>query len=109
MRSTLCRLLAGAVLFGLAACGSGGYGGGGGGTGPVTTVVFTYDAPTAPDPAAEAANPTCFQQTMATHIHPSWQGWAADFMTANGPDQWKLTLTDVPVGTLVSFRLNDPN
>jgi hypothetical protein len=109
MRGTSFRLLAGLALAGLAACGSGGGGDGGGPTGPVVTVVFLYDAPTAPDPGAEAANPTCYHGTMATHVHPSWRGWATVFMVANGPDQWTLTLADVPVGTQVSFRLNDPN
>jgi hypothetical protein len=55
------------------------------------------------------ANPTCVQATAMTHIHPSWQAWAAVHMVANGPDQWTLGFTDVPVGAVVSFRLNDPN
>jgi hypothetical protein len=109
MSRSLTRLGIAALLTVLPACGGGGYGDGGGTPVPVVTVVFTYDAPTAPDPDAETANPTCFSGTMATHIHPSWRAWAAVFMVANGADQWTLTFSDVPVGTLVSFRLNDPN
>src|SRR5688572_27732319 len=111
MRRLPTRLGIAALLTVLPACGGGGGDGGGGGSvpGPVVTVTFTYDAPTAPDPAAEAANPTCFHGSVATHVHPSWRAWATVFMVANGADQWTLTLDDVPVGVLVSFRLNDPN
>jgi hypothetical protein len=105
MRRPLVRRVLAAFLMVLPACGSGGDGGGT----PLVTVLITYDAPTAADPDAAAANPACVQGTGMTHVHPSWRGFATVHMTANGADQWTVLLEDVPANTVVSFRLNDPN
>ena len=45
----------------------------------------------------------------ATHIHPSWRSFAGIPLTPVPPDRYELTFADVPIGTRVSFRINDQN
>ena len=45
----------------------------------------------------------------ATHIHPSWRSFATVPLQPVPPDRYEITFTDVPVGTRVSFRVNDQN
>lgn len=56
-------------------------------------------------PSAQA----CVAGVGATHIHPSWRAFAAIPLQAIPPDRYEITLSDVPVGTRVSFRINDQN
>jgi hypothetical protein len=51
----------------------------------------------------------CTDAVGATHIHPSWRSFAAIPLVALPPDRYEITFTDIPVGTRVSFRVNDQN
>ena len=57
-------------------------------------------------PASASA---CVSGVGATHIHPSWQGFATIPLQPIPPDRYQMTFTDVPVGSRVSFRINDQN
>jgi hypothetical protein len=56
-------------------------------------------------PSAQA----CVGGVGATHIHPSWRSFAGMALQPVPPDRYEITFTDVPVGTRVSFRVNDQN
>jgi hypothetical protein len=56
-------------------------------------------------PSAQA----CVTGVGATHTHPSWRSFAAIPLQPIPPDRYDITFTDVPVGTRVSFRVNDQN
>ena len=45
----------------------------------------------------------------ATHIHPSWRSFVAIPLQTVPPDRYEITFSDVPIGTRVSFRVNDQN
>ncbi len=51
----------------------------------------------------------CVGGVGATHIHPSWRAFASIPLQPDPPDRYEITFTDVPVGTRVSFRVNDQN
>ena len=51
----------------------------------------------------------CVNGVGATHIHPSWRGFAAIPLTPVPPDRYEIAFTDVPAGVRVSFRVNDQN
>ena len=51
----------------------------------------------------------CVSGVGATHIHPSWRSFAGIPLTPVPPDRYEMTFTDVPIGTRVSFRINDQN
>ena len=51
----------------------------------------------------------CVDGVGATHIHPSWRNFASIALQPVPPDRYEITFTDVPVGTRVSFRINDQN
>ena len=51
----------------------------------------------------------CVSGVGATHTHPSWRAFAGIPLQALPPDRYEITFTDVPVGTRVSFRVNDQN
>lgn len=51
----------------------------------------------------------CVDAVGATHIHPSWRNFAAIPLQPVPPDRYEITFNDVPVGTRVSFRVNDQN
>jgi hypothetical protein len=51
----------------------------------------------------------CVSGVGATHVHPSWRNYAAIPLQAFPPDRYEITFTDVPIGTRVSFRVNDQN
>ena len=98
-------------LLAAAAAVSGCDGGGGySGTEPpaLTTVDFVYVAPTTTSPDVAAAHPGCVQGVGVTHLHPSWESYAARPMVAAG-DRWTLRYGNVPVGVEHRFRINDPN
>ena len=75
----------------------------------VVTVVFSYVAPTATDPAVAAMFPQCVQGVNVTHLHAGWRNFQAFPLTAMGPDRWEITFTDVPVGSEQRIRVSDPN
>jgi hypothetical protein len=51
----------------------------------------------------------CVDGVGATHVHPSWRNFAAIPLQPVPPDRYEITFTDVPVGTRVTFRVNDQN
>ena len=75
--------------------------------GPNLRIVFLGSTARRSDlpPSAQA----CVGGVGATHIHPSWRGFAGIPLTPVPPDRYEITFTDVPVGTRVSFRVNDQN
>jgi hypothetical protein len=74
---------------------------------PSLRVVFAGSTTRRSDlPAAAAA---CVSGVGATHIHPSWRNFVSVPLTPVPPDRYEITLTDVPIGTRVSFRVNDQN
>ena len=92
------------ILLGLPACGDDSTGSLGS-----ATVVFSYMAPTATDPAVAAMFPQCVQGVNVTHLHAGWRDFQAFALTAMGPDRWEITLIDVPVGSEQRIRISDPN
>jgi hypothetical protein len=51
----------------------------------------------------------CVSGVGATHIHPSWRSFAGIPLQPVPPDRYEITFNDLPVGTRVSFRVNDQN
>ena len=95
------------VLLGLPACGDGSTG-----LNPplnFATVVFSYMAPTATDPAVAEMFPQCVEGVNVTHLHAGWRNFQAFALTAMGPNRWEITRTDVPVGFEQRIRISDPN
>ena len=56
-----------------------------------------------------ASAQACVNGVGPTHTHPSWREFAGIPLQALPPDRYAITFTDVPVGTRVSFRVNDQN
>ena len=56
-----------------------------------------------------ASAQACVTGVGATHIHPSWRGFAGIPLQPIPPERYELTFNDVPVNTRVSFRVNDQN
>jgi hypothetical protein len=56
-----------------------------------------------------ASAQACVSGVGATHIHPSWRSFAGIPLQPVPPDRYDITFNDVPVGTRVSFRVNDQN
>jgi hypothetical protein len=56
-----------------------------------------------------ASAQACVSGVGATHIHPSWHSFATIPLQAVPPDRYEVTFSDVPIGTRVSFRINDQN
>jgi hypothetical protein len=56
-----------------------------------------------------AAAQACVAGVGATHIHPSWRSFAGIPLQPVPPDRYDITFADVPIGTRVSFRVNDQN
>jgi len=44
-----------------------------------------------------------------THIHPSWRRFELVNFREFGPNEWRRTFTDVPVGVRLSIRVSDAN
>jgi hypothetical protein len=59
--------------------------------------------------ALPASAQTCVSGVGATHIHPSWRSFTGRPLQAVLPDRYEITFDDAPVGTRVSFRVNDQN
>ena len=75
----------------------------------LTTVVFTYAAPTVTDSIVAETYSQCVTGVGVTHLHPEWRGFQAFSMTAIESDLWALTFVDVPVGSEQRIRVSDPN
>jgi len=56
-----------------------------------------------------ASAQACVNGVGQTHTHPSWRNFAGIPLQPFPPDRYEITLTDVPVNTRVSFRVNDQN
>jgi len=56
-----------------------------------------------------ASAQACLDGVGSTHIHPSWRNFAGIPLQPNPPDRYEIAFSDLPVGTSVSFRINDQN
>jgi hypothetical protein len=75
----------------------------------VATVRIVFLGSTTRRPDLPASAQACVAGVGATHIHPSWRNFAGITLQPVPPDRYEITFTDVPVGTRVSFRVNDQN
>lgn len=57
-------------------------------------------------PASAAA---CIVGVGLTHVHPSWRNFEAIPLQAVPPGRYEITFNDMPIGTRISFRVNDQN
>jgi hypothetical protein len=73
------------------------------------TVDIVFLGPTARRTDLPASAQACLDGVGPTHIHPSWQDFAAIPMQSLPPDRYVISLTNVPVGRRVTFRINDQN
>jgi hypothetical protein len=96
-------LVAATLSVGGAACGSS--------TAPSSeaTVRVVYMGATARRSDLPASAQACVNGVGATHIHPSWRNFAASPLQPFPPDRYEISLTDAPVNTRLSFRVNDQN
>jgi hypothetical protein len=78
-----------------------------GSTTPTVRIVFIGATARRSDlpPSAQA----CVNGVGATHIHPSWRGFAGIPLMAVPPDRYEIVFADVPVNSRVTFRVNDQN
>ena len=51
----------------------------------------------------------CVAGVGATNIHPNWRSFTGIPLQPVPPDRYEITFNDVPIGTRVSFRVNDQN
>jgi hypothetical protein len=75
----------------------------------VATVRIVFLGSTTRRSDLPASAQACVSGVGATHIHPNWENFAAIPLQAVPPDRYEITFRDVPVGTRVSFRINDQN
>jgi hypothetical protein len=73
------------------------------------TVRIVFLGSTARRTDLPASAEPCVNGVGATHIHPSWRGFAGIPLQSVPPDRYEMTFTDVPVGARASFRVNDQN
>ena len=79
-------------------------------TGATTaTVRLVFAGSTARRSDLPASALACADGAGATHTHPSWRAFATVPLQPVPPDRYEITLTDVPVNTRVTFRVNDQN
>jgi hypothetical protein len=76
---------------------------------PTATVRIVFAGSTTRDSDLPASAQACLNGVGPTHTHPSWQNFAAVPLQAVPPARYEITFTDVPIGTRVSFRINDQN
>ena len=77
--------------------------------GTSAAVRIAYAGATARRPDLPPSAQPCLDGVGATHIHPSWRSFAGIPLQAVPPDRYEIAFADVPVGTRVSFRINDQN
>jgi hypothetical protein len=75
----------------------------------LATVRIVYQGPTAQRTDLPASAQACVNGVGVTHIHPSWREFQAFALTAVPPNRYEIVLNDAPVGTTLSFRVNDRN
>ena len=75
----------------------------------VATVRIVFLGATARRADLPASAQACVSGVGATHTHPSWLGFAGIPLQPVPPDRYEISFTDVPIGTRVSFRINDQN
>jgi len=75
----------------------------------VATVRIVFLGSTTRRADLPASAQACVAGVGATHIHPSWQSFASTPLQPVPPDRYEISFNDVPVGTRVSFRVNDQN
>lgn len=73
------------------------------------TVRIVFAGSTARRSDLPASAQACVGGVGVTHVHPSWRSFATIPMQAVPPDRYEITFNDVPIGTRVSFRVNDQN
>jgi hypothetical protein len=73
------------------------------------TVRIVFQGPTTRRSDLPASAQACINGVGATHMHPSWRNFATIPLEPVPPDRYQITLTDVPAGTRVTFRVNDQN
>jgi hypothetical protein len=76
---------------------------------PVATVRIVFLGSTTRRTDLPASAQACVAGVGATHIHPSWRSFATVPLQPLPPDRYEITFSDVPIGTRVSFRVNDQN
>jgi hypothetical protein len=74
----------------------------------VATVRIVFQGSTSRRPDLPASQ-ECVSGVGVTHIHASWQNFAALPLTPVPPDRYEISFSDVPINTRVSFRVNDQN
>jgi hypothetical protein len=74
---------------------------------PAVRIVFLGSTTRRSDLPSSAQ--ACVSGVGATHIHPSWRSFAGIPLQPVPPERYEITFNDVPVGTRVSFRINDQN
>ena len=77
--------------------------------GATATVRLVFTGATARRTNLPLSAQACVDGVGATHTHPSWRSFAAIPLQAVPPNRYEITLTDVPIDTRVSFRVNDQN
>ena len=77
-------------------------------SGPVTLRIV-FQGATAQRSNLPASALSCVNAVGVTHIHPSWRNFANVPLQAVPPDRYQITFSDVPIGTRVTFRINDQN
>jgi hypothetical protein len=75
----------------------------------IATVQIVFLGSTTRRTDLPASAQACVNGVGPTHTHPSWREFAGIPLQAIPPDRYEITFTDVPVGTRVSFRVNDQN
>jgi hypothetical protein len=75
----------------------------------IATVQIVFLGSTTRRTDLPASAQACVNGIGPTHTHPSWRAFAGIPLQAIPPDRYEITFTDVPVGTRVSFRVNDQN
>ena len=75
----------------------------------LATVRLVFLGATARRTDLPASAQACVNGVGVTHTHPSWRNFAAIPLQAVPPERYEFSFTDVPVGTRVSFRVNDQN
>ncbi len=75
----------------------------------LATIRIAYRGATALRPDLPPSAQACVGAVGVTHTHPSWRDFQAFAMTAVPPDRYEIVLADAPVGTSLSFRVNDRN
>jgi hypothetical protein len=73
------------------------------------SVRFVFMGATARRTDLPASAQACVNGVGATHIHPSWRNFEAIALQPVPPSRYEISLSDVPVNTRVSFRVNDQN